>query len=220
MPGVTAPVPPLRVRLRRTVLRAVFGLVLMVGLVIGGTAFRVWQVARYDDRTPADMAVVLGAAQYDGVPTDVFEARLEHARALYQQGVVKYVTTTGGRQDGDQYTEGQTGQMWLVQHGVPADRVLVVGEGRDTLGSIRAVAAMARQRGLSTAMIVSDPWHSLRARTMAQDEGLQAWSSPTHSGPIVQTRSTQFRYILRETGALLYYRLLRAPADDFGTEVG
>jgi uncharacterized SAM-binding protein YcdF (DUF218 family) len=98
--------------------------------------------------------------------------------------------------------------------------VLVVGEGRDTLGSIRAVAAMARQRGLSTAMIVSDPWHSLRARTMAQDEGLQAWASPTHSGPIVQTRSTQFRYILRETGALLYYRLLRAPADDFGTEVG
>ncbi|WP_223198433.1 YdcF family protein [Solihabitans fulvus] len=205
---------------RRLVLRVVLGACLIGGLVVGGTAFRVWQVARVDDRSPADIAVVLGAAQYNGRPSPVLQARLEHAKSLFDEGVVRYLLTTGGRQPGDKYTEGQAGQMWLAAHGVPEDRIVVVGEGRDTLGSMQAVATVAKERGLSTAMIVSDPWHSLRARTMAQDAGLRAWTSPTHSGPIVQTRDTQSRYILRETGALLYYRLFHAPADDFGTEVG
>ena len=62
-------------------------------------------------------------------------------------------------------------------------------------------------------MIVSDPWHSLRARTMARDAGLTAWTSPTRSGPVVQTRETQARYIVRETGALLFYRLTHASVD-------
>jgi len=70
-------------------------------------------------------------------------------------------------------------------------------------------------------VLVSDPWHSFRARTMAGDLGLEAWTAPTHSGPVVQERVTQLRYIVRETGALLYYRLTRTPADDlFETFLG
>ncbi|WP_228122531.1 YdcF family protein [Saccharothrix syringae] len=201
--------------LRRLVIRAVLGALVIGVLVVGGTAFRVWQVAREDDRTHADMAVVLGAAQYNGVPSDVLEARLQHARRLYQQGVVGYIATTGGRQPGDNYTEGEAGRIWLEAHDVPADRILEVGEGTDTLGSIRAVAAAAREKSLRTAVIVSDPWHSLRARTMAEDEGLDAWTSPTRSGPNVQTRETQLFYIRRETGGLLYYHLMKAPAGAF-----
>lgn len=201
--------------LRRLVTRIVLGSLVIGALVVGGTAFRVWQVAREDDRTHADMAVVLGAAQYNGVPSDVLEARLEHARRLYEQGVVGYIATTGGRQPGDNFTEGQAGRIWLEEHDVPADRILEVGEGTDTLGSIRAVAAAAREKSLRTAVIVSDPWHSLRARTMAEDEGLDAWTSPTRSGPNVQTRATQLYYIRRETGGLLYYHLMKAPAGAF-----
>jgi uncharacterized SAM-binding protein YcdF (DUF218 family) len=196
-------------------LRVVLGGLVVSALVVVGTAFRVWQVARADDRTHADMAVVLGAAQYNGVPSDVLQARLEHARKLYEQGVVNYIVTTGGRQDGDAFTEGQAGRIWLVEHNVPADRVVEVGEGSDTLGSIQALGVAARERGLKTAVIVSDPWHSLRARTMADDEGLTAWPSPTRSGPNVQTRETQLFYIRRETAALLYYHLMKAPAGAF-----
>ncbi|MFD1148051.1 YdcF family protein [Saccharothrix hoggarensis] len=202
-------------RLRRLVTRAVLGGLVIGLLVVGGTAFRVWQVAREDDRTHADMAVVLGAAQYNGVPSEVLEARLEHARRLYEQGVVNYIATTGGRQPGDNFTEGEAGRIWLEAHDVPSDRILEVGEGTDTLGSIRALAAAAREKSLTTAVIVSDPWHSLRARTMAEDEGLSAWTSPTRSGPNVQTRATQLFYIRRETGALLYYHLMKAPAGAF-----
>src|SRR6202008_2689048 len=91
-----------------------------------------------------------------------------------------------------------------------------VPEGSDTLGSLRAAAQAAADRGWHTAVIVSDPWHSLRARTMADNVGLDAWTSPTHSGPIVQTRQTQIRYILYETAALLYYRTTKASADGIG----
>ncbi|PPK69142.1 YdcF family protein [Actinokineospora auranticolor] len=182
-------------------------------LVVGGTAFRVWQVARVDDREHADAVVVLGAAQYAGKPSKVLEARLRQAKTLFDQGVAPYVVTGGGRRAGDRYTEAEAGRKWLIAHGVPADRVIGVGEGNDTLGTLQAVAAEVRHRGWETAVIVSDPWHSLRARTMAKDAGIDAWTSPTHSGPIVQTRETQAKYILRETAALLYYRSTNASAD-------
>ncbi|GAA4859822.1 YdcF family protein [Saccharopolyspora rosea] len=200
--------------------RTLAGVLLVALLVVGGTAFRVWQVARADGRRPVDIVVVLGAAQYHGTPSAVLEARLEHALNLYRQGMTEYVVTVGGRQTGDAYTEAQAGRKWLVRQGVPNEKVIDVDTGSDTLGSMRAVAHMAQQRGWRSALIVSDPWHSLRARTMANDSGLASWSSPTRSGPMVQTRETQFQYIVRETGALLYYHLTHAPAEIKGDGLG
>lgn len=205
--------PPHPHPVRRFLRRLVVGLVLMGFLVVGGTAFRVWQVARIDDRDHADVVVVLGAAQYAGKPSKVLEARLRQAKKLYDEGVARYVVTGGGRREGDRFTEAEAGRKWLIEHGVPGDKVIEVGAGNDTLGTLQAVAVAVRDRGWETAVIVSDPWHSLRARTMAEDAGLEAWTSPTHSGPIVQTRETQARYILRETAALLYYRATNASAD-------
>ncbi|WP_441297581.1 YdcF family protein [Actinosynnema sp. ALI-1.44] len=204
---------------RRWIVRGLLGLVLMLVLVVGGTGFRVWQQARQDDRTKADAVVVLGAAQYDGRPSPILEARLKHAKNLFDRGVAGYIITGGGRRTGDIYTEAEAGRLWLTSHGVPRAKVIVVGEGSDTLGTINAVAKTALDRGWRSAVIVSDPWHSLRARTMAHDAGLSAWTSPTHSGPVVQTRETQAKYILRETGALLYYRVFNAPADDIGVDL-
>jgi uncharacterized SAM-binding protein YcdF (DUF218 family) len=196
--------------------RLLVGVLLVGALVVGGTGFRVWQVARDDDRTQADFVLVLGAAQYGGTPSKVLEARLRHAKTLYGEGVAKHILTTGGSQPGDEYTEAEASAIWLKKNGIPEDAVVDVGEGSDTLGSLRAAAEEAADRGWHTAVIVSDPWHSLRARTMASDVGLDAWTSPTHSGPIVQTRQTQIRYILYETAALLYYRTTKAPADGIG----
>lgn len=196
--------------------RLVVGAILLAAIILGGTTFRVWQVARVDDRRPVDAVVVLGAAQYDGEPSSIFSWRLRHAQVLYEEGIAPLIVTTGGGQVGDVTTEAEAGRAYLIDRGVPAEAVVAVGEGSDTLGSLQAVAARADVDGWNSALLVSDPWHSLRARTMARDAGLDAWTSPTRSGPVVQTRETQVRYILRETAALLFYRLTHASVDEVG----
>lgn len=204
----------------RMLFRVVVGTLLVAMLVFCGTAFRVWQVARADERRPVDMVIVLGAAQYAGEPSGVLEARLDQALGLYQDDMAGHVVTVGGRLSGDEFTEAQVSRKWLIEHGIPADHVDAVDLGSDTLGSLRAVAGLANQQGWDSALIVSDPWHSLRAKTMGDDVGIRTWASPTRSGPIVQTREIQFRYILRETAALLYYRLTHASAKIPGNGLG
>ncbi|OMQ15345.1 hypothetical protein A7K94_0210180 [Modestobacter sp. VKM Ac-2676] len=175
-------------------------------LLVGSTALAIWYTARQDARPTSDAIVVLGSAQYNGVPSSIFEARLEHARELYEAGVAPVVVTVGGRAAGDEFSEAEAGADYLAATGVPRDALLPVQEGVDTLESVRAVAAAFADRGWGTAVLVSDPWHAMRAERMAEDAGLEATSSPTRQGPAVQTRSTQFRYILRETAAYLLYR--------------
>ena len=194
--------------------------VVLGAVIVGGTAFRIWQVARVDDRRPVEAVVVLGAAQYDGQPSAIFAARLRHAERLYEAGLAPRIVTAGGGRVRDAYTEAEAGRRYLVARGVPAGAVTAVAVGGDTLTSLRAVAERARVDGWSSALIVSDPWHSLRARTMARDSGLDAWTSPTRSGPVVQTRETQARYIVRETGALLYYGITHDSVDTPTTGVG
>jgi uncharacterized SAM-binding protein YcdF (DUF218 family) len=200
--------------------RFVLGAALVGLLIVGGTVFRVWQVARVDDRDRADVVVVLGAAQYDGTPSAVLGSRLDHAARLWRDGVAPLIVTVGGRRVGDAYTEAEAGRNYLTSYGIPNKVVVAIGEGRDTLESLEAVARRASAAGWHTAVIVSDPWHSLRARTMADDVGLNSWTSPTRSGPIVQTRTIQAQYIVRESAALLHYRFTHAPAGSYGTDLG
>jgi uncharacterized SAM-binding protein YcdF (DUF218 family) len=185
--------------------RLVSALVLAGLLVLAGTAASIWWTARQDARPPSDAVVVLGASQFDGRPSSVFKARLQHARALYEDGVAPRVITVGGGRPGDRTTEAESGAAFLRERGV---EVLAVPEGRNTLQSLQAVERVMTERGWHSVVLVTDPWHSLRARTMARDLGLHAETSPTRSGPSVRTRGTQIRYIARETLAYLYYELL------------
>ncbi|MFF0818263.1 YdcF family protein [Rhodococcus sp. NPDC003318] len=193
--------------------RAVAGAILIGLLLVGGTAVRVWQVARINDTRPADAIVVLGAAQYSGTPSSVFEARLEQAVKLFEQGVAPTVVTVGGKQVGDLYTEAASGKNYLVSRGVPEESIIAVEEGSDTLRSIEGVSRVMGENGMNSAVLVSDPWHSLRTRTMARDAGLEAWTAPTRQGPAVYTRESQLHGIARETGALLWYQLTHFSAD-------
>jgi vancomycin permeability regulator SanA len=198
------------VKLAVKILAATLALVLLVLL---GTATRVWWFARQDDHRVSDAIVVLGAAQFNGRPSSVFTARLVHARDLYQLKVAPRIITVGGNRAGDQYTEASSGKAWLTQHGVPASRIVAVGTGSDTLTSLKAVEHRMQQGSWSTAVIVTDPWHSLRARAMATDQGIDAAMSPTRQGPAVRQRSTEIRYIARETLAYLYYKVFKKSAD-------
>ena len=176
-------------------------------LLVVSTALAIWWNARQDSRPPSDAIVVLGTAQYNGVPSSIFEARLEHAISLYEEGVAPVIVTVGGKAAGDEFSEAEAGQAYLAGAGVPDDALLAVSQGVDTLESMRAVAAAFDEQGWSTAVLVTDPWHAMRAERMAEDAGMQAESSPTRQGPAVQTRATQLRYILRETAAYLLYRV-------------
>ena len=186
--------------------RRLVALVVVGGLlVVAGTAATIWWTARQDERPRSDAIVVLGASQFDGRPSSVFEARLEQAKRLYDAGVAPRVVTVGAGAPGDRTTEAESGARYLRQRGVEA---LAVAEGRDTLESLHAVQHVFAERGWRSAVLVTDPWHALRSRTIARDLGLAAAASPTRAGPSVRTRGTQLRYIARETAAYLYYRLV------------
>ena len=180
--------------------------VLAFVLLVASTALAIWWNARQDSTATSDAIVVLGSAQYNGVPSSIFEARLEHAIVLYEDGVAPVIVTVGGKATGDEFTEAEAGRDYLANAGIPDDALLAVPEGVDTLESMRAVAAAFDERGWHSAVLVTDPWHAMRAERMAQDSGIEAHSSPTRQGPAVETRATQFRYILRETAAYLLYR--------------
>jgi uncharacterized SAM-binding protein YcdF (DUF218 family) len=187
--------------------RVALAAVLAAVIMAGATALAIWWTARQDARPRSDAIVVLGSAQYNGRPSSIFAARLDHARALYQQGVAPVVVTVGGKKSGDNFTEAQAGRDYLAREGVPTRALLAVPEGVDTLQSMKDVAAVFRRHGWRSAVLVTDPWHVMRAQRMADDSGIAAASSPTRQGPAVQTRTTQFRYIMRETAAYLLYRL-------------
>ncbi|MEU8132373.1 YdcF family protein [Streptodolium elevatio] len=177
--------------------------------VIVGTAARVWWVARQDARPTVDAILVLGASQYDGRPSPVLLARLEHALALYREGVAPRIVTVGGNMPGDRFTEAGTGRRWLIAHEVAETSVFAVPEGRDTLQSVRAVAEVMRAYRWNSVVIVTDPWHALRSRSMARAEGLDASVSPARQGPAVRSRSTQAKYVGRETAGYLHWWILR-----------
>jgi uncharacterized SAM-binding protein YcdF (DUF218 family) len=197
----------------RLVVKALAAVVVCCLLVFLGTATFVWWTARQDDRRVSDAIVVLGAAQFDGRPSSVFTARLVHARDLWEADVAPRVITVGGKLDGDRFTEAEAGRAWLAENGVPAERVAAVPTGTDTLSSLSAVQEHMQRRGWSTAVVVTDPWHALRAGSMASGTGMDAVVSPTRRGPAVRTRATELRYIVRETFAYLYWKIFNRSSD-------
>jgi uncharacterized SAM-binding protein YcdF (DUF218 family) len=187
--------------------RVLLGLLILIASYVGFTAAHIWYVAGQDSHRHSDAIIVLGAAEYNGTPSKVFQARLDHAKALYDAHVATRIVTVGGKQSGDPTTEAEAGQNYLIQQGVRSNAILPVRTGRDTLKSVRAVADTFRAHGWQTAVLVTDPWHCLRARTMARDNGIDAVTSPEHTGPAVGSFTTDVHYVWRETVAYIYYSI-------------
>lgn len=194
----------------RLVRRLVTAVILAAVLIVAATAARIWWVARADEQPRSDAIVVLGASQFDGRPSTVFRSRLLHAKALYDRGVAPRVVTVGGGAPGDRYTEAASGARFLSERGV---KTVAIGEGRNTLESLQALDVAFHANGWTTAVLVTDPWHSLRSRRIATDLGIVAVTSPTRAGPAVHDRATEIRYIARETAAYLYYRIFRRSSE-------
>jgi uncharacterized SAM-binding protein YcdF (DUF218 family) len=188
---------------------ALVGLALVAGagMLLGWATYRIWQRGETDERQPADAIVVMGAAQYDGRPSPVFEARLRHAVDLWQQGLAPYLVVTGGGRAGDRTTEAATARAYAVANGVPDAVILSEDAGGTTLESIRNVAEIFSTRHLRSAIFVSDRTHMLRVIRMAKDHGIVATGSPTTTSPTDATVSARFDATIHELGALALYAL-------------
>ena len=174
-------------------------------LVAGWATYRIWDVGNHDDRPDSDAIVVLGAAQYNGRPSTILKARLEHAIDLYDSGVARFLVVTGGKADGDVTTEAASARTYAIGRGVPAAAILTEDRGRTTLESLRGTASILRDRGLQTAVFVSDRTHMLRVLRIARDEGITAFGSPTATSPSDSTVDDRFRSTVHELGALSLY---------------
>jgi uncharacterized SAM-binding protein YcdF (DUF218 family) len=193
-------------------LRLLLAALVGVGLLTGYATFRIWQQGQLDERRPADAIVVLGAAQYDGSPSPVLRARLDHAIGLYFAGLAPNFVVTGGKARQDRTTEAAAARAYALGRGVPASAILIEDRGENTFQSVEAVGAILRQRGLGTALFVSDRTHMLRVLRMALDQGLDAWGSPTTTSPADATPSRRIDATIHELGGLAaYYVGARGP---------
>jgi uncharacterized SAM-binding protein YcdF (DUF218 family) len=168
----------------RVVISAVLVLVLAGFVYFVVTFVQVWLAARRDDARPSQAIVVLGAAQYDGRPSQVFQARLDHAAELYHDGIAPIVVVTGGKLEGDRFTEAAAGANYLGGLGVPDAAILRETTSRSSWESLSATANFLEERGMTRVVLVSDPFHSLRIESIADELGLDAVTSPTRTSPI------------------------------------
>lgn len=187
-------------------------LLALLVIYVGATFLQVWSGSKRDDAGPADAAIVLGAAQYDGRPSPVLGARLDRAFELHDAGLVSVIIVTGGRQQGDRTTEAKSSYDYLRVAGVPDESLLLEVDGRSTWESLAASTRIVRNRGLSDVLLVSDPYHTKRLEGIAGELGLEAKVAPT-DGPVM------FRNLVRETaavsvGRLVGYRRLRRLSGD------
>lgn len=178
-------------RLARGALAGLAGLwVLSLLLVLA------WQ--RRDSRARSRAIVVLGAAQYDGKPSPVLRARVDHAIGLWQRGFAPTLIMTGGRAPGDTTSEAAVARRYAIANGVPDSVVMLENESRSTSEALRNVAAMLKT-GQRDVILVSDPFHMLRLSILARRFGLQPRTSPTHTSPISNNRAEFWRYAVRES---------------------
>jgi uncharacterized SAM-binding protein YcdF (DUF218 family) len=175
------------------------GLVLAVLLVWLVSAIGVVIYSVRDESRPAQAIVVLGAAQYVGHPSPVLRARLDHAIALWREGLAPVLIVTGGRGPRDTTSEGEASHTYALRQGVPDSVILIETHGRTSVESMRAVAEMMHDRGMREAILVSDPFHMLRLKVLAQRMGITPYTSPTRTSPISANREKVAEYVLSES---------------------
>ena len=180
----------------RSLTRAVV-LILILSWLMSLGAVMLWE--RRDDARAADAIVVLGAAQYDGRPSPVLKARLDHAVSLWDRHLAPRLVLTGGMGDGDTTSEAAVGRRYAVKHGVPDSVILMETRGRTTAESVQRVAGMLDSLSPREVILVSDPFHMLRLSILARRFGLSPRTSPTRTSPISASKTESWRYALSES---------------------
>ena len=176
----------------------VVALLVLVGMIYTVAFVLVLIASQLDERQNADAIVVLGAAQYNGWPSPVLRARLDHALALYHERLAPMIVVTGGVGRRDKESEATVARRYLLSHDVPDSAVVVQPQGRSTQASMTAVGNWLASRGRHSAILVSDPFHMLRLRLEARRTGFTAYTSPTETSPISDNPVLELEYLAAE----------------------
>ena len=185
--------------------------VLLVVIGIGAvylliTAVQVWEASRLDQARPVQAIVVLGSAQYNGIPSPDLKARLDHAFDLWTDKLSDIIVVTGGKEPGDVFTEATAGANYLAAKGVPQSDILREVQGRNSWQSLESTAGFLKARGRFTVLLVSDPYHDERIALMSRELGLKPYVSPTRTSPL-GTRTKLYNYA-KETGEVAVGRII------------
>lgn len=163
--------------------------------------------ASKDEAKSADAIVVFGAAEYNGSPSPVFKARLDHAFDLEERGLAPLVITTGGSGGDPKFTEGAVGRDYLIQQGMAEQKILADTQSETTYGNIQAVARMLRERHARNCVAVSDGFHLYRVKLMFKSFGIEAYASPAPDSPIEADSFQRTTHSLRELFSITLWRL-------------
>lgn len=196
---------------RRRAIRWTVSIVVSLGVIIiagiGGITGLIYLQARIDEARQVDAIVVMGAAQYNGRPSPVLEARLEHALVLYERGYAPEIVVTGGKQSGDAFTEARASADYLIERGVPESSILLENEGRSTWESMQGVPALLAPDDGTRVLVVSDGFHLFRSEMMLRTLGYKTFASAAPDSPITPWSVPEFAYVIRETGGVLAFLL-------------
>ena len=183
-------------------------LITLLALFVGGivyygvTLWQVWSTGRSDEARPVDAIVVMGAAQYDGRPSPQLAARLDHVIDLWPEGDAPLVVVTGGNRPGDRFTEAEASAAYLEEAGIPESAILQEGEGTSSYESLEGVDALLEARGLDRVLIVTDPYHALRSKLIAEEVGLTAFVSPTPKSVVTGSKALE-RHLAEAAGVAI-----------------
>lgn len=169
-------------------------------------AITIWNYSDKDERTTADVAIVLGAGLSDGKVTPVFQQRINHGIFLYQHGYVKKLIFTGGYGEGNQHSDAWVAKQYAEQQGVPPQDILYEEASTITQGNIRYAKVIMDNQQYQSAIIVSDPLHMKRAMLIAEDAGINAYSSPTPTSMYVSVKN-KLAFLARETFFYSLYKI-------------
>ncbi len=194
-------------RIRRAAISLVRILILLA-LILACVWFwwlflQIRRTATHDQAAPADAIAVFGAAEYNGRPSPVLNARLGHALDLYQRGLASVIITLGGGAD-PQSSEGGVGRDFLLSHGVPDTAIIAETTSSDTEESVARLAAIARENHLQTILVVSDGTHLFRIQQLCAAQGLHVLLSPRETGKSVGQLEMAERYAHEMIGYTLW----------------
>ena len=188
--------------------RAIAGLLILLVILVLGYLFYVAKQIEHqsnvDEAQQADVIIVLGAAEYNGRPSPVLRARLNHALLLYLRGLAPYLLTTGGSGGDPVYTEGEVSRAYLIQHGVPSEAILVEPQGATTAQSLEAAVEIMGRMNLHSCIVVSDGYHIYRVKRLLQNHNIQVYGSPRPSVGVPSSRQMRWLYLRQAVGFALW----------------
>ena len=166
----------------RTTVRVSLAVFVGMSLYLIATFISLWSAGRFQTDERAEAIVVMGAAQYDGVPSQMLESRLQHALTLFEDGMAPVIAVTGGKKEGDRFTEASTSRRWLMDRGVPSSAIIFEDKGTSTWDSLSKLAPVLRDANIDHVLVSTDQWHVQRSVLSLRELGFSATASPVPNG--------------------------------------